>query len=288
MTSWCRASAVRFIGSHRPSCTIDHDVSTHNATAARARCSVSPSRRRRRPADRPPREAAQHGVPHRPGARPTARCRRTAQGRHRPVGSPAAPAQAVSRSPARRSWSTTPRSAVSPSRRNALGVSRKEPSGARSSRPCCRSSAPGRPGGGRRRPPRGRAGVPAPRGRCPPAGRRGRTGPAARPARPARPRSCHRLRALAEAQRVLAAEPGRGGPVLAGPQRCSRSASSVRPAGRAEVAERLLDQLGQFGALLRRSSSSSCVARRPTAAPARRPARRRCAGSPGRTRRVCA
>ena len=39
--SWCSARAVRFIGTQRPSCTIDHEVSTHSATAARVRCSVS-------------------------------------------------------------------------------------------------------------------------------------------------------------------------------------------------------------------------------------------------------
>ena len=39
--SWCSASAVRFIGTQRPSCTIDQEVSTHSATAARVRCSVS-------------------------------------------------------------------------------------------------------------------------------------------------------------------------------------------------------------------------------------------------------
>ncbi len=39
--SWCSASAVRFIGTQRPSATIDQDVSTSSATAARVRCSVS-------------------------------------------------------------------------------------------------------------------------------------------------------------------------------------------------------------------------------------------------------
>ena len=39
--SWCSASAVRFIGTQRPSIAIENDMSTSSATAARVRASVS-------------------------------------------------------------------------------------------------------------------------------------------------------------------------------------------------------------------------------------------------------
>ena len=39
--SWCSASAVRFIGTQRPSIAIENDVSTSSATAAWVRASVS-------------------------------------------------------------------------------------------------------------------------------------------------------------------------------------------------------------------------------------------------------
>ena len=41
MISWCSASAVRFIGTHRLAIAIENDVSTSSATAAWVRASVS-------------------------------------------------------------------------------------------------------------------------------------------------------------------------------------------------------------------------------------------------------
>ncbi len=41
LMSWCSASAVRFIGTHRPSIAIENEVSTNKATAAWVRASVS-------------------------------------------------------------------------------------------------------------------------------------------------------------------------------------------------------------------------------------------------------
>ena len=221
--SWCRASAVRFIGTQRPSCTIDHEVSTHSATAARERCSVSTisTSETSSVTVRPPVEAV----------RSTAlrTVRDTSHGSVSPNATPpagrlpAAPASAVSRSPRRdRNWPTISRSAVSPSRRNALGVNRSEPSAPARTGPAGAVPAPVRPAAAHR--PRlvaelaGSASRSISSSRAP-----DRTGPAVRPARRVR-RGPAGLRALAETERVLAAEAPPG--VQSSPGRSARRFAS--------------------------------------------------------------
>ena len=122
------------MGSHRPSATIDHEVSTSRATVARLRCSVSTtstSSTRMRRASPVPAERSTALV----SVRGTSQGSESPNSHSRlaPVGSPAAPARRVSRCPVRELMcSATSRSADSPSRRMALGESRQVPSGARS------------------------------------------------------------------------------------------------------------------------------------------------------------
>ena len=120
---------MRFIGTQRPSWTIDQEVSTQSATAARVRCSVSMTST----------SVTSRTLPSPPARRSCAfsRVRDTfhdsvspnAHGRDDPVGSPAEPARRVRRSPRREPiLSTTSRRADSPSRRSAFGDSRSDPS----------------------------------------------------------------------------------------------------------------------------------------------------------------
>ena len=134
--SWCSASAVRFIGTQRPSCTIEHDVSTHSATAARVRCSVSTtstsSTSSSRAAGRCRRCAATalatvRGTSH-GSVSPNAHGRRGARWARRPP-RPGALALAA---PAAQLVGDIAQQRLRPSRRIALGESRSEPSEPRS------------------------------------------------------------------------------------------------------------------------------------------------------------
>ncbi len=103
LMSVCSASAVRFIGTQRPSMTIENDVSTSNATQACVRASVSctstssivivtPGLGRPRPARRgcvarDPRDRVRDGARHIPGS-----VSPNAHSRVAPDRSPAAPA----------------------------------------------------------------------------------------------------------------------------------------------------------------------------------------------------
>ncbi len=249
--SWCSASAVRFIGTQRPSATIDHEVSTHSATAARVRCSVSTistsvtSRRRSSPPAR--RSWALSSV------RGTlqASVSPNAHGRVAPVASPAAPERCVSRSPRRLPIrSTTSRSADSPSRRSAFGDSRSDPSGARSNRPACCSS--------RSRSASARASTRASSPSCCPERVQvdvlePGSGIALRELLGQRvelPELLQRPGGLAHAQRVVAAEPPAAVPVLAGAQTLQLGVQLGHGLGQPRVAERLLGQLHQLGPLL--------------------------------------
>ena len=133
--SWCSASAVRFIGTHLPSATIDHDVSTSSVTAARVRCSVSTISTSDTSSARSSPPARRSWALSRVRGTDQAWVSPKAHGRVAPVASPAAPERRVSRCPWRPEIrSATSRSTDCPSVRSALGESISEPSGARRNR----------------------------------------------------------------------------------------------------------------------------------------------------------
>ena len=293
MISWCSASAVRFIGTQRPSIAIENDVSTSSATAAWVRASVSVTS-----TSRTSRRTPWRGSPPSPAVRTTAlvMVRVTSHGSVSPNAH--ARLAPLARRPRRRGGGrAAPGGRTSGWRRPEQRLAelahrlRRQPElavgAALEVAGVAAAPAPARPGSGRRRRPASpswraelvevdvvQPGAAVGLGEL--LGQVVEVG-----------QVLQHAGAVAEPEPLLAVEVARSRP---SPRRAAAPAG-WRRAGRATASARGCRTPAAASASARRAApgSSSCASagRRPRAGRARRSARRCSAGSPGRSRRAC-